>query len=735
MSEFIDQFILESRELVETATRDLLALEQDPTDAQKLDSVFRAFHTLKGGAAIVDFSAMARAMHAAEDVLAAARGQNRPLTPTRVGECLECLDQVVQWLDVMQVSKALPDGAEAIADVIHARLATGGETPTAESRKSGPAADDWLQDLLEKHASASQEARCAFRYAPDRDCFFRDEDPVALMGSLGDFLAIEVEPASPWPALDALDPFACNLVFMALTKKTAADVAAAFASVRRQVEIMPIGGAAEVDAVASGLTPTAREVLRAQVLLLAVGDAPGARGRVVSAARTAMNVLHHVGLPEQAARLEGETDPLRLTAAIEALLSDEPARDANGAAPVPASREPASAPRDLAPRTLRIDTERVDRLVDLTGELIIAKNAIGHTTKLAQDSGSPFAAALKNQHTQLDNLIVELQKSVLSLRVLPLRHVFQRFPRLIREMSVKLGRPVNFATEGDDTEADKVIVEALYEPLLHVLRNAMDHGVEPTEQRTALGKAATAMISLRGSRQGENVVVEVEDDGRGVDLVKVRQKAVERGIVSADALASYSDADAIELIFSPGFSTASDISDLSGRGVGMDAARAAIEGLGGRISIESRQNHGSVVRFVLPFSVMMTRVLTVAVGDQMFGIPLEAVVETVRAERETIFPIGGSHAFVLRNRTVPVIDLAETLDYRAHRRSSATATLLIISIAGQFGAIEVDRLGENMDVMLKPMDGILSGTPGLAGATLLGDGKVLLILDVQELLL
>jgi two-component system chemotaxis sensor kinase CheA len=726
MSEFIDQFILECRELVETATRDLLALEQDPTDAQSLDSVFRAFHTLKGGAAIVDFSAMARAMHAAEDVLAAARSRSRPLTPSRVGDCLECLDQVVQWLDMMQVSKALPDGADAVADAIRARLAAGSATP--ESPQSTSAPDDWLHDLLEKHASAVLEARCAFRYAPDRDCFFRGEDPVALLGTLWDFLAVEVEPASPWPALDALDPFACNLVFTALTKGTTTEVAAAFASVRRQVEIMPIGEAAEVDAASTGLTPSAREVLRAQIQLLAVGDAPGARGRIASAARTAMNVLHHVGLPEHARRLEGETDPNRLIAAIELMLSDQPARNADKAASVPT-------PRDVAPRTLRVDTERVDRLADLTGELIIAKNAIGHTTKLALDGGSPFAPALKNQHTQLDNLIVELQKSVLSLRVLPLRHVFQRFPRLIREMSVKLGRPVNFATEGDETEADKVIVEALYEPLLHVLRNAMDHGVEPIEQRTASGKAATATISLRGSQQGENIVVEVEDDGRGVDLAKVRQKAVERGVVSADSLASYSDADAIELIFSPGFSTASDISEISGRGVGMDAARAAIERIGGRISIESRQNHGSVVRFVLPFSVMMTRIMTVAVGDQMFGIPLEAIVETVRAAREAIFPIGGSQAFVLRNKTVPVIDLAETLDYRAHRPVSATATLLIISIAGQFGAIEVDRLGERMDVMLKPMDGILSGTPGLAGATLLGDGKVLLILDVQELLL
>lgn len=727
MNEFLEQFLVESRELVESATRDLLALEHNPDEARTLDSAFRSFHTLKGGAAIVDFDAMTRAMHAAEDVLSAARAGKRRMTQTVVGECLSCLDQVIQWLDIVQASGILPAGAEANADVIVARLGAGVANHTPKPPEAAPAAKDWLQRLREKYDFRKLGAHSAIRYAPVADCFFHDEDPVSLLAKVEDLIAIEVEPREPWPDLDRLDPFDCNLVFTALTKSTAAEVAAILADVGTQLEISAIGDATSDDMAGERWTPSARAVLRAQIELLAETEPLGARGRLASAVRTATNALHHVGMSKQADYLEGETDPSRVAALIERMLHEEPARISEHVAVLPS-------PRDSAPRILRVDMERVDRLVDLTAELLIAKNAIGHTAKLALDSGISLASRLNDQHGQLDLLVRELQKSVLGLRVLPLRQVFQRFPRVIREMSVRLGRPVLLTTEGDETEADKMIVEALYEPLLHVLRNAMDHGVEPAEQRSAQGKAPTATISLRARRQGDNVIVEVEDDGRGVDIPKVRQIAIRRGLVSADSLAAYSEAEVIELIFLPGFSTASDITDISGRGVGMDAARAAVEAVGGQIAIESRKNQGSVVRFMLPFSVMMTRVVTVAVGEQMFGIPLETVVETARVARKSIFPIGASRAFVLRDRTIPVIDLAETLDYLGCQRDSSTATLVVLSISEQFGAIEVDRLGERTEVMLKPMDDILAGTRGVAGATLLGDGKVLLILDVQELL-
>ena len=267
------------------------------------------------------------------------------------------------------------------------------------------------------------------------------------------------------------------------------------------------------------------------------------------------------------------------------------------------------------------------------------------------------------------------------------------------------------------------------EPLLHVLRNGLDHGLEDASERAALGKPATATIHLRAERQGEHVVVEVEDDGRGVDVARVRDVAHQRGVAPEAAIAAMSDEEAISLIFSPGFSTANQVTDLSGRGVGMDVVRTTIERLGGRVSISSEPQRGTTVRFTLPFTVMMTQVLTVEAAGQVFGVPLEAVVETVRVGRNAISPVGAARAMVLRGRTLPVIDLAQALGDQA-RPSEGDANVLIVAVAGQLGGLEVDRLGERMDVMLKPPEGLLAGIPGIDGTTLLGDGRVLVVLDL-----
>jgi len=315
-----------------------------------------------------------------------------------------------------------------------------------------------------------------------------------------------------------------------------------------------------------------------------------------------------------------------------------------------------------------------------------------------------------------------------------LRHVFQRFPRLVREIAADLGKPASLIIEGDDTEADKVIVEMLFEPLLHLLRNALGHGVEPASLRAAQGKPAAATIRLRGARQGEHVVVEVSDDGRGIDVGRVRQAALERKVAAAEILDAMSDAEAIDLIFAPGFSTAAEVTDLSGRGVGLDAVRTAVERLAGQVSVESRSGEGTSVRLTLPFSVMMTRVMTVEAGGQMFGIPLDAIVETIRVGADSIIPVGAATAIVFRNRTVPVVELAGVLGVKRGESKETEATVVVARIEGQFGGLRVDRLGERMEVMLKPLEGILSGMPGIAGSTLLGDGSVLLVLDLGELL-
>ena len=300
-------------------------------------------------------------------------------------------------------------------------------------------------------------------------------------------------------------------------------------------------------------------------------------------------------------------------------------------------------------------------------------------------------------------------------------------------MAASLGKPARLVIEGATTEADKTIVEAIAEPLLHVLRNGLDHGIE--ERRTNGRSSASpprATIRLRAARQGEQVVIEVEDDGRGIDVARVREVALANAMSRRAALDAMSDDEVVDLIFAPGFSTASQVTDLSGRGVGMDVVRTTIERLGGRVSVSSRPRRGTIVRFTLPFTVMMTQVLTVEAAGQVFGVPMEAVVETVRVEREAIAPVGAAQAMVLRNRTLPVIDLARALG-REPGASAGEANVLIVSVAGQLGGLEVDRLGERLDVMLKPPEGLLAGVPGIDGTTLLGDGRVLIVLDLHEI--
>jgi two-component system chemotaxis sensor kinase CheA len=621
MNEFLEQFLVEARELVEQATGELLALEKTPGNRERLDSAFRAFHTLKGGAGIVDFTAMSRAVHAAESALSSVRAGETQISTELVGECLACIDQVATWLDEIEARDDLPLTPDAAADAIVAR----------------------------------------FGY--DTDPSRRDE---ALATA-------DVPDAAPEMAL----------------------------------------------------SPTARPILEEQLLLIADSSPLGREGRLASAARVAANVLRSAGLEHEASGVEKAFtggDAAALTDAVAAPLR------------IQQTDGPADSLRiDGGARTLRVDTVRVNALVNLTGELIVAKNAMAHLARRAEIEDNPLAAALRGEQARMERLTSGLQHAVLSLRVLPLRSVFQRFSRVVRELAVSLGKPASLTTDGDDTEADKVIVEMLFEPLLHVVRNAMDHGIEAASERLGAGKPVVAAIRLSAQRSGEHVIIDVSDDGRGIDVARVRAAAANSRIVSSDVLATMSDQDAIDLVFASGLSTAPAVTGLSGRGVGMDAVRNAVERIGGRVNAESEPGRGTKIRFVLPFSILMTPVMTVEAGGQMFGIPLDAVVETVRLSRDRIQAIGEAGAFVLRNRTIPLIDLASTLGQpRVLRTGDAIA--VVANVAGQVGALEVDRLGERMDVMLKPIDGLLSGMRGIGGTTLLGDGQVLLILDLQELL-
>jgi two-component system, chemotaxis family, sensor kinase CheA len=277
-------------------------------------------------------------------------------------------------------------------------------------------------------------------------------------------------------------------------------------------------------------------------------------------------------------------------------------------------------------------------------------------------------------------------------------------------------------------------VEGLFEPLVHALRNAIDHGVESLEERARQGKPALASIKLRGYREGGDLVIEVIDDGRGMDLEALKRTALSRGLVEPEDLEAMSDQEALEIIFMPGVSTATSVTDVSGRGVGMDVVRGTLERMNGQVTVHSNAGVGTTIRFTLPFSVMIARVMTVEVDNQTFGLPFDAIVEMLQVPRHSITPIGAAEALVFRGTPIPVVNLSRAMGRAAPDVRSETAKVVVVRVAGQLSGFEVDRFGGRLDLMLNPPTGLLSDVPGIAGTTLLGDGQVLIVVALEEFL-
>lgn len=718
MNEFLQQFVIESRELVDAVGDGLLALEQSPADGERLDEVFRAFHTLKGSAAIVEFPAMEGVMHAAEEVLAEARAGRRPLTSARIGLCLSHLDQVTDWLDAIAGTGELPREAGG----------EGNRFIVSPAERAPPA---WVAGIVTRHRAAGARALTAIRFVPARDSLYQGQDPLARMTSLPGLLALELALQEPWGALDTLDPFVCNLILTALSAAPAADLRGHLQGHSGNCGIVPIvlGLAGPGRALPSQVVA----VIEAQQALLLEGSLQSFAGRVGSAGAAAANALRFCGRMEPAERISRATGQSLLA------LSAQPLQEALGqllAAESPtdmAARTDTARAPEIVARTFRIDAEQVDSLVRLAGELTVVNNAIGHVAKLARAGDATLADLLNVRHRALEHLVGELRRSVLRMRVRPLRTVLQRFPRLVREMSANLGRSVKLVIEGDETEADKTIVEMLFEPLLHLVRNAIDHGVESASERAAAGKAPAARLLIKAQRSADRVIIEVSDDGAGIDLARMRKVAVSRGLITEEQALTLTEAETLDLVFAPGFSTAARVTEISGRGVGMDAVRRAVERVGGHVSIRSVAGQETAVTLSLPFSVMMTHVMTVEAGGQMFGLPLEAIIETTRVPQAALCKVGAGTVVVLKNRTLPVIDLATVLGAEPLVDDEG-ATLVVATANGECGALRVDRIVERLDLILKPLEGLLAGTPGVMGTTLLGDGRVLLVLDIAEML-
>ncbi|MGZ4954369.1 MAG: ATP-binding protein [Methylobacter sp.] len=390
------------------------------------------------------------------------------------------------------------------------------------------------------------------------------------------------------------------------------------------------------------------------------------------------------------------------------------------------------------PKTLKVDQDKIDNLMGLIGEMVVAKNSLPYLAGRAemQYGVRELAREIKNQYAVINRIAEEMQDAIMQVRMMPVSFIFQRFPRLVRDTSRKLGKEVNLILEGENTEADKNIVEALADPLIHIVRNSLDHGIETPEIRRAAGKPEAGRLTIRATQEADRVYIEISDDGKGINPDIIKRNAYEKGIIDELTMERLTDQEAINLVFAAGFSTVEVISDLSGRGVGMDVVRNAVEKVNGTVTLDSEVGKGTRIRLSLPLSMAVTNVMIVESDRQIFGVPMDMVVETVRVPRKAVRTIKKRLATVLRGRIVPLLALNDLLAINAEPLANGDDQLatLVVRINDEHVGILVDDFRETVDIILKPMAGIIGGLTGYAGSALLGDGSVLMVLNPKELM-
>ncbi|MER7006102.1 chemotaxis protein CheA [Dactylosporangium sp. NPDC000555] len=769
MNPLLAQFLAEAGDLLDQVGDGLLRLELDPGDAARVNEVFRAAHTLKGSSGLFEFPELTSLTHAAEDLLDAVRAGRVPLDSAMTDDLLATFDLIRGWLAHVTVEERLPGGADADAAALIERLRApiGGQAADMPAgRTAGVArhAPDWVAHLgarvvaeLADWLDTTSATMRFVRYLPDEGCFFRGEDPLLFVRQVPALEHLAVLRPDAWPAPDDYDEYACLLGFVLATRAAAGELEYVFRYIAEQVEIVELDAAAlrspAAAPVPAGTGPAshadadALAVLEAALRTLEPHDEDGPPGGGPSATHLG-SVAHAAAAAARALGAPVELDPADaagMRASIRSLL--ERARTAGGE-PGPAAtaadrrtgepdRRAADAdPGQVGSRVLKIDQAKVDRLMELVGELNVAKNGLTFLAEAAEEEYGSRALSrrIKDQYAGLHRIAEELQSAVMDVRMLPLSVSFSRFPRLVRDLSRRLGKRIKLVTEGEDTMADKDVIEALADPLVHLVRNSLDHGIEPPEERTAAGKPAQASITLSAVADGDAVIVEVADDGRGIDPARVRQRAYERGLIDEEELETLGDADAVNLIFQPGFSTAEQVSDLSGRGVGMDAVRASVERLGGAVTMRSEPDAGTVTRLRLPLSMAVTQVMVVSVAGQRFGVPVDLVVETVRVPRAGLAQVQHQDVVVLRDEVVPVVDLAGTLGMPWQPDPAADHAVLVVNVSDSKAGLLVEHFHREVDVILKPMEGLLRDAGQFVGTALLGDGLVLLVLNLKEVL-
>ena len=668
--ELRELFFETSQELLQLMNEQALKLEKDPANRETIQELRRLVHTLKGDAAATGFHELSELSHQLEDALA-----RDAAGPKLADVAFTAADLFAAMLEAYRSGSALPATAplqELVKEVIKA-------APSPEKTRVPDAAAVWTEyELLSVQEAQSRGlSACHIRAVVDPRCAM----PIAgrqlvlqALAEIGEVLAVRPEAGS--------------------------------AASAKSIDVLLASGKSSDEIAEKCRVPTV--ISRARVETLAANPAKS----------TTPNQASPAGQEQKASREEGRAVPPQK-------VQGSSAENHNR------NTEAHAHPENI----LRIDAERIDNMISLVGELIIGKSML-------QQALNEFAPRSQKDPMRLrfgdiiafqSRALNDLQRAVMKVRMVPVEQLFRRFPRLARDVAKQCGREVEVVIQGEDTDLDKSLLDTIAEPITHLVRNAVSHGIEPAEERIRAGKPAHGTICLNAYHQGNQVVVEISDDGRGIDMRRVRSCAIERGLVSPDAAARMSESEVLELIFRPGFSTAEQITEVSGRGVGLDVVGSVLNRLKGAVEVESEPGKGARFRLLLPLTLAIIQALLFRVQRQLYAIPLNAVAEISRGKESDLHLVEGREVLQLRGQVLPIIRLGRPVAEPALQNDPKIFVLVVAVGERRFGLL-VDELAGEEELVIKPLDDQTVETDLVSGASILGDGRVVLILNLSAVL-
>ena len=696
--EILQDFLVEAGEILDDLGNQLVDLENSSDDPELLNAVFRGFHTIKGGASFLNLDSLVALCHRAEDVFNELRNGALQVDAQLMDIILPVLDSLNDMFDELRNGEEISAADPAQLTALDSLLGKASSSEPEGEAENEPS----VEEAIVSDATETQEAE------PSAD-ELEDEFEAILAASSANKQDEDADTSSSESSDDISDE-----EFEAMLDQMHGKGNLPSAT-------NDSGNETESKSNAESSSEGGDEISDDEFdhLLNELHGKGGVPGTGSTSSTSSASEEKEPPKPEKPApKVEPVKPPVEDTKA-----EQKPAKKA------PAPKKPA---RDAALQTetsVRVDTKRLDDIMNLVGELVLVRNRLTTLQTTVESEDVTHAV------TNLDVITADLQNSVMKTRMQPIKKVFGRFPRVVRDLARSLSKDIKLEMEGEETDLDKNLVEALADPLVHLVRNAVDHGIEMPDEREAVGKPRTGTVLLKASQEGDHIELSISDDGKGLDSDVLRGIAVKKGLMDEDAAARLSDHDCYNLIFAPGFSTKEQISDISGRGVGMDVVKTRIIQLNGSVEIDSKLGEGSVLTIKVPLTLAIMPTLMVVLGHQTFALPLVNVCEIFDLDLSHTNVIDGQKVIVVRDKPISLYFLREWLAKDPPpRNESDTSHVVIVAIGTQRVGFVVDELLGQEEVVIKPLGEMLLGTPGMSGATITGDGKIALIIDVPGLL-